>query len=125
MTDDDDAPKKKPDRRAGDAAVLALSEGLLAAMGKTASPSDLKMLRDVVETYPDDGRDGAGEVVASLVGLLNDLLASRQSDRQALAVHIRAWRFMVSRKPDKAERAKVMLGLKAVRELYAPPSKAA
>jgi len=118
MIDEDHTPKK-PSRRAGDAAVLALSEGLLAAMGKDASPSDLKMLRDVVETYPDDGRDGAGEVVASLIGLLDDLLASKQSDREALAVHIRAWRFMVSRKPDKKERAKVMLGLKSVRDLYA------
>lgn len=123
MNDDDHAPKK-PSRRAGDAAVLALSEGLLAAMGKAASPSDLKMLRDVVETYPDDGRDGAGEVVASLIGLLDDLMATKQSDREALAVHVRAWRFMVSRKPDKAERAKVMLGLRAVRELYAPPEAA-
>lgn len=119
----DDAPKK-PSRRAADASVLALAEGLLAAMGKTASPSDLKTLRDVADTYPDDGRDGAGEVVASLLGLLDDLLASGQFDRQALAVHIRAWRFMVSRKPDKKERAKVMTGLQAVRDLYAP-SKAA
>jgi len=123
MTDEDDAPKK-PNRRAGDAAVLALSEGLLAAMGKTAPASDLKMLRDVAETYPDDGRDGAGEVVQSLLGLLDDLLATKQSDREALAVHVRAWRFMVSRKPDAKERAKVMLGLQAVRELYARPQAA-
>ena len=93
-------------------------------MGKSAAPSDLKTLRDVVETYPDDGRDGAGEVVASLLGLLDDLLATKQSDRQALAVHVRAWRFMVSRKPDKKERAKVMLGLQAVRDLYAQPKAA-
>lgn len=118
MADDDDAPKKL-NRRAGDAAVLALSEGLLAGLGQTASAGDLKMLRDVVETYPDDGRDGAGEVVASLLGLLDDLLTTGQSDREALAVHVRAWRFMVSRKPDKKERAQVMVGLQSVRELYA------
>ena len=118
MADDDDAPKKL-NRRAGDAAVLALSEGLLAGLSQTASASDLKMLRDVVVTYPDDGRDGAGDVVASLLGLLDDLLATGQSDREALAVHVRAWRFMVSRKPDQKERAQVMLGLQSVRELYA------
>lgn len=118
MTDDDDAPKKL-NRRAGDAAVLALSEGLLAGLSQTASAADLKMLRDVVETYPDDGRDGAGDVVASLLGLLDDLLAAGQSDREALAVHVRAWRFMVSRKPDQRERAQVMMGLQSVRELYA------
>lgn len=118
MADDDNAPKKL-NRRAGDAAVLALSEGLLAGLSQTASAADLKMLRDVVETYPDDGRDGAGEVVASLLGLLDDLLATGQTDREALAVHVRAWRFMVSRKPDQKERAQVMMGLQSVRELYA------
>lgn len=118
MADDDDAPKKL-NRRAGDAAVLALSEGLLAGLSQTAAAADLRMLRDVVETYPDDGRDGAGEVVASLLGLLDDLLATGQSDREALAVHVRAWRFMVSRKPDLKERAQVMMGLQSVRELYA------
>lgn len=116
---DDPPPPKPPHRRAGDAAVLALAEGLLSAMGKTASPSDLDTLRGVAESYPDDGRDGAGDVVASLIGLLDDLTASGQFDRQALAVHVRAWRFMVSRKPDQKERAALMAGLLSVRELYA------
>ena len=121
MTHDDDDRPKKPNRRAGDAAVLALAEGLLAVINKGSTPADLYTLRDVVETYPDDGRDGAGEVVTSLIGLIDDLLAAGRCDREALAVHVRAWRFMVSRKPYAKERAEVMRGLEAVRELYARP----
>jgi len=124
MTHDDDDAPKKPNRRAGDASVLALAEGLLAAMGKNAPPSDLFTLRDVADTYPDDGRDGAGDVVKSLIGLIDDLLAAGRSDREPLAVHIRAWRFMVSRKPYAKEQAEVMRGLEAVRELYARPKAA-
>ncbi|WP_296595045.1 hypothetical protein [Phenylobacterium sp.] len=122
MTHDEDAPK--PSRRAGDAAVLGLAEGLLAALPKTTPASDLRTLRDVVETYPDDGRDGAGEVVKSLIGLIDDLIAAGAADREAIAVHVRAWRFMVSRKPYAAERAEILHGLQAVRELYARPAAA-
>lgn len=118
MTEDD---TPKPDRRSGDAAVLGLAEGLLAALGKAPSPDELQTLRAVAATYPDDGKDGAGEVVQSLLGLIDDLVASGAVDREALAVHVRAWRFMVSRKPHAPERAEVLRGLAAVRDLYAPP----
>lgn len=121
---DDPSPPKTPGLRDSDAAVLALAEGLLSAMGKTASPSDLQTLRGVAESYPDDGRDGAGVVVASLIGLIGDLLASSQFDRDALAVHVRAWRFMVSRKPDPRQQSTLMSGLQSVRALYAVPKAA-
>jgi hypothetical protein len=121
MTEDEDAPKK-PHRRAGDADVLALAEGLLLSLGKTFDRGDLELLKTVADSYPDVGRDGAGEVVESLKGLLDDFLASEAYDRQAVAVHVRAWRFMVSRKPDKAERSRIMAGLQDVRDLYAEAS---
>lgn len=117
MTEDDIAPKK-PHPRAGDADVLALAEGLYASLGKTFDADDLEVLRTVAESYPDIGRDGAGDVVASLKGLINDFLATRAYDRQAIGVHIRAWRFMVSRRPDKAERARILKGLEDVRQHY-------
>jgi hypothetical protein len=122
MRKEPEAPK--PDPRSGDTAVLALAEGLLSAMGKAATPADLRTLRDVAESYPDDGHDGAGEVVTSLVGLLDDLLATGQFDREALAVHVRAWRFMVACKPGGQEQSALMSGLQSVRELYASPKAA-
>lgn len=115
---DEDAPKK-PHRRAGDADVLALAEGLFAALGKTYDRGDLEVLQTVAESYPDVGRDGAGDVVESLRGLIDDFIAARAYDREAIAVHMRAWRFMVSRRPDKAERSRILAGLRHVRELYA------
>ena len=118
MADNEDLPKVRP--RSGDAEVLALAEGLLAALGKTFDRDGLETLKGVVDSYPEVGRAGAGEVVASLIGLLNDLLADEQQDKEALAVHIRAWRFMVSRQTEPRERANILGGLAAVRELYAP-----
>lgn len=111
--------KKKPNRRAGDADVLALAEGLFTSLGKTFNLGDLETLLTVAESYPDTGRDGGGEVVRSLAGLLKDLIATGAYDREAIAVHVRAWRFMVSRGPDGRERAAVMNGLHDVRALYA------
>ena len=113
-----DREKAKPHRGAGDAEVLALAEGLVTALGKTFNRSDLETLQAVVESCPDLGRDGAGEVVASFVGLLNALIDSQQLDKDALAVHVRAWRFMVSCKPDPKARAQLLEGLRRVRNLY-------
>jgi len=110
--------RTKPHPRAGDAEVLALAEGLVMALGKTFNRSDLETLRGVVDSYPDLGRDGAGKVVESFIGLLNDLLDAEQLDKEALGVHVRAWRFMVSRKPDQKERAQILEGLRRVRNLY-------
>jgi hypothetical protein len=117
VSDEDDSPKK-PHRRAGDADVLALAEGLLMSMRRTFDRGDVEVLKQVAESYPDVGRDGAGEVTASLCALLQDFLDAEVYDREAIAVHVRAWRFMVSRKPDKAERARILRGLHEVRELY-------
>ena len=122
MSDPNDRPRPAP--RSGDGDVLALAEGLVGMLGKTYDRDGLETLRGVVDSYPDVGRDGAGEVVASLIGLLNDLIAREQIDRDALAVHVRAWRFMVSRKPDQKERAQLISGLRSVRQLYDQPKAA-
>lgn len=116
---------KKVHPRAGDAEVLALAESLVSCLSKTFDRDGLETLRGVVDSYPDIGRDGAGEVVASLIGLINDLLATEQQDKEALAVHVRAWRFMVSRKPDQKEKAQLIAGLASVRNLYDAKDEAA
>ncbi len=118
MDEEHDAPKQKPHRRAGDADVLALAESLLLSLSRTFDRGDIEVLKTVVESYPDQGRDGAGDVVASLIELLADFLEKEVCDREAVAVHVRAWRFMVSRKPDKAERLRILSGLHDVRDLY-------
>lgn len=118
MDEAHDAPKPRPNRRAGDADVLALAESLLLSLGGTFDRGGIDVLKTVVESYPDEGRDGAGDVVASLTDLLADFLDKEVCDREAVAVHIRAWRFMASRKPDKAERARILSGLHDVRDLY-------
>jgi hypothetical protein len=118
VDEEHDAPKPKPNRRAGDADVLALAESLLLSLGRTFDRGDVEVLKTVVESYPDVGRDGAGDVVASLTDLLADFLDKAVCDRDAVAVHVRAWRFMVSRKPDKAERLRILSGLHDVRDLY-------
>lgn len=117
MDEDTKAPKK-PHRRAGDADVLALAEGLLLSLGGTFDRSDLEVFQTVVDSYPDVGRDGAGDVVRSLAGLINDFLSQERCDREAIAVHVRAWRFMASRTPDQAERVRILAGLTAVRDHY-------
>lgn len=116
--DDEAAAAKTPHRRAGDTDVLALAESLLLSLGQTFDRSDIEVLKTVVESYPDVGRDGAGDVVASLNDLLADFLDKEVCDREAVAVHIRAWRFMVSRRPDNVERRRIVAGLHDVRDLY-------
>ena len=116
--DNEHEAPKEPHRRAGDAEVLALAEGLLLSLGKTFERADLELLKTVVESYPDAGGDGAGEVVESLNDLLADFLEKELCDREAVSVHVRAWRFMVSRKPDAAERLQILSGLHEVRDLY-------
>ena len=115
-------PKSKP--RNGDAEVLALAESLVAMLGKTYDRDGLETLRGVVDSYPDAGRGGAGEVAKSLIGLLNDLIAREQIDKEALAVHVRAWRFMISGKPNGPQQAQLLDGLRLVRELYEEPKAA-
>ena len=112
----------KPNPRAGDADVLALAESLVTSLRPTFRRSDLVTLKDVVESYPPAAGDGTSEVVASLLGLIGDLIASQQVDRDALAVHIRAWRFMIVGKPGPTERVPLLEGLARVRRLYAEPS---
>ena len=117
MKDDLDIPNK-PHRRAGDDDVLALAEGLLGSLGTVFDRGGLEVLQQVVESYPDSGRDGGGEVVASLSGLISDFLASQAYDREAIAVHVRAWRFMLAGKPETPARQTILSGLRDVRDLY-------
>lgn len=92
------------------------AEAEFAAMGDGFNAAGLIALRAVVSGYPDTGTLGAGEVTASLFMLLEGLIADARMDRQAVAVHLRAWRMMLTSNPD-AEATRVLIhGLKAIRD---------
>jgi hypothetical protein len=100
-------------------ALLAGAETALAGMGKTFNAEVLIALRTLVAGCPDLGAEGSGEVAASLFMLLDRLIAGGRFDREALAVHIRAWRLTATTETDAASRAALLSGLKQIRDLYA------
>lgn len=108
-----------PDANDGGAQVLALAEAQLAALGPAFNPEDMKALYVIVDGYPDIGGDGAGEVVASLARLLAAAITGQRFGRDAVAVHIHAWRYVATARPDGQARAALMTGLTAMTDLYA------
>jgi hypothetical protein len=98
--------------------ALAEAEALLAVLPKAFDAQKLTAFRAQVSSYPDMGVAGAGEVVASLFMLLGRLLGSGVCDREALSVHVRAWRLMLTAPPEAASTAILLDGLKSIRDLY-------
>lgn len=98
--------------------LLAAAEGQLDELGKTFDAHEITALRTLISSYPDMGAPGAGEVVASLFMLLGRFLASGCCDREAILVHLRAWRLMLAAHPEADDQARLMAGLKAIRDLY-------
>lgn len=105
-------------------AHLEAAEAAFATLDRIFDASGLKDLRGIVAGYPDMGADGAGQVAASLFMLLEHLIADGRFDREALAVHIRAWRLMLTAPPEGDARTVMLAGLKAIRELYTLPKAA-
>ena len=92
------------------------AETAFAGLEHGFDPVGLNALRTSVSAYPDTGMPGAGEVAASLFMLLERLIADKRMDRDALGVHLRAWRLLLSTEPG-AEAAQVLIqGLKAIRD---------
>lgn len=97
---------------------LEAAEAALAEMDSAFDASGLKDLRGIVAGYPDMGAPGAGEVAASLFMLLEHLIADDRFDRDVLAVHVRAWRLMLTSQPDAEAKPILLAGLKAIRDLH-------
>lgn len=94
---------------------IEAAEAACADLGDDFDPAGLDALRSVVSGYPDTGSPGAGEVAASLFMLLERLITDKRMDREALEIHLQAWRLLVSTEPEP-EAAKVLIqGLKAIR----------
>jgi hypothetical protein len=92
------------------------AEAEFATLSDRFDAAGLSALRAVVSGYPDTGAPGAGEVTASLFMLLERLIADGRMDRQAVAVHLRAWRMMLTSQQD-AEATRVLIhSLKALRD---------
>lgn len=100
-------------------ALLDRAEDLLAGLGERHDAPALTRLRTLISAYSDMGSPGAGEVAASLFMLLGRFLASGASDTEALWVHLRAWRLLLTTRPDEAARDQLMIGLRAILQLYA------
>ena len=98
---------------------LEAAEAALSATGDAFDPGAMRAFRTVVSGYPDMGAEGAGEVVASLFMLLDNLIASGRMDQRALEVHVRAWRLMSTSPPADEAKTVLLQGLKAIRDLSA------
>jgi hypothetical protein len=99
--------------------LLAQAEDLLVGMAAGYDAPALTRLRTLISSYSDMGAPGAGEVAASLFMLLGRFLASGSSDPEALWVHLRAWRLLLSSAPEDVARDQLMVGLRAILMLYA------
>lgn len=99
--------------------LLMEAEAALAGLGKTFDLQGLTALRTLVAGCPDLGEPGPGEVAASLFMLLDRLIAGGRFDREAVGVHLRAWRLSLVREPDAEGQAALLAGLKSIRDLYA------
>ena len=93
-----------------DAAQAALEQ-----LGSASDAAGLAALRAVVAGYPDTGSSGAGDVVSSLFMLLEHLIADGRMDREAVQVHVSAWRLMLISEPDPEATEVLLMGLKAIR----------
>jgi hypothetical protein len=113
-----------PSDATGDLQVLTLAEALIAAMGDAFDADALDALRTVAEGYSGAPDSAAGAVTASLSDLISALIKAGRGDREALAVHVRAWRLMLTDAPGPAGEAALLAGLAAVRGLYATPKAA-
>lgn len=100
------------------------ADAALAGLGPDVDATGLLALRAVVAGYPDTGDKGAGEVVASLFMLLERLISDARMDREAVEIHLRAWRLLLTTEPDQEAATVLIQGLKAVRD-HSTLSKAA
>lgn len=99
--------------------LLADCEAQVAALDPALSMPGRTVLRAMISSYADVTGGPSVRVVASLYTLTGDLLNSGRFDRQAIAVHMRAWRLTLTGDVDGHTQATLMEGLKSVRDLYA------
>ena len=95
---------------------IEAAEAAFAGLGPDYDQAGLDALRTVVSGYPDTGSPGPGEVAASLFMLLERLIADKRMDMDALEIHLRAWRLLLSTEPDADAEQVLIQGLKAIRD---------
>lgn len=105
------------------AALLDMAEASSARLGETFDDAALADLYAITVRAIGAGRvcgaPGVDEAATSLCDLLDHLRNSGRCDREAVAVHVRAWRLLMNPDlpPDGAER--VLEGLRKVSARYA------
>jgi len=113
-----DDPDNSPGPGPGALALIITAETQLEELGKAFDAPGLTALRTLISGYPEMGSPGAGEVVASLFMLLGRFLAAGRSDRQAILVHLQAWRLMTAAPVSPEAQAQLLDGLRTIRDIY-------
>lgn len=98
--------------------VLIEAEAQVAMMPKAFDAFKLASLQAHVSTFPGFEGRGAGEVATSLHVLLRRLQSGGCCDREALSVHVRAWRLMMTAPPEPEVVTVLLEGLKQICDLY-------
>lgn len=99
--------------------LLSDAEAQLAGLGEDAA-GGLSIMRAMIGPYVEMGGMGsAGRVVASLYTVLGDLLKTQRLDRDAVEVHLQAWRLTLIHDLDEEATQTLFAGLKSVRDFYA------
>lgn len=100
----------------GSLSHVEAAQAALDGLDNTFNAAGLGALRTIVAGCPDTYAPGAGEVASSLFMLLEHLIADSRMDRDALCVHVRAWRLMLTSEPDPEATEALLKGLKAIRD---------
>ena len=112
-------PKRPPTPQDLALSLLADAETQLAGLGDDAA-GGLSILRAMIGGHVESGGLGpASRVAASLYTVLGDLLKAQRYDREAVEVHLQAWRLVLTGELDPEATETLFAGLKSVRDFYA------
>ena len=104
--------------------LLAEAEALLSTQASDLYAEALTALQTIAGGHPDIGGQGAGEVVAELLMLTEQMIAAGRQDRDPVAVFVQAWRLLQTTSPEGEAKVSLMRSLKALRGLYDVPQAA-
>lgn len=112
-------PKRPPTAQERALRLLSDAEAQLAGLGDDVA-GGLSILRAMIGPYVEMGGMGqTGRIVASLYTVVGDLLKSQRYDREAVEVHLQAWRLVLTNDLDEDTTQTLFAGLKSVRDFYA------
>lgn len=112
-------PKRPPTAQERALRLLSDAEAQLAGLGEDLA-GGFSIMRAMIGPYVEMGGMGPpGRVVASLYTVMGDLLRAQRYDREAVEVHLQAWRLILTHDLDEEASHALFAGLKSVRDFYA------